>query len=401
MHTLLLKDNISPAADIIRAGGLVAVPTETVYGLAANGLDEAAVKKIYEVKGRPAVKPLSLMVHDADEMDKYCLSVPPAARALARRFWPGPLTIVLPATPCVPDIVRAGGATVGLRCPAHPMTLEALNLAGVPFAAPSANPSGAESPKTAESVMEYFSGAIDAVIDGGVCGLGRESTIIDMSAAPYRILRQGALAEADIAGALVDEMTIIGITGTTGAGKTTALEVLKSLGALVIDCDALYHQLLAECAELASCLAEAFPAAYESGALDRRALADIVFSDAAQLDRLNSITHAFITAELQRRLEAWAMSGGRLAAIDAIELFSSGAAARCSCTFAVTADEATRLSRIMARDGLSREAALSRIRAQRPNEYFSAMCDTTLINNGTKEEFADCCFNIFTEVLTK
>ena len=238
MKTKVFTDNITGAAEIIRSGGLVAVPTETVYGLAANGLDADAVEKIYEVKGRPAYKPLSLMVHGSEEMERYCLSVPPQAKTLAKRFWPGPLTIVLRARKEIPSVVLAGGDTVGLRCPDHPKTLELLRLTGLPFAAPSANPSGEESPKSAEKVMEYFDGAIDGVIDGGQCGIGRESTLISMAETPYRILRRGALGEEEIADALTGGMTLIGLTGPSGSGKTTALRAIEALGGLSIDCDA-------------------------------------------------------------------------------------------------------------------------------------------------------------------
>ena len=127
MKTQIIREYLAQAAEILRRGGLVAVPTETVYGLAGNGLDEEAVRQIYEIKGRPEVKPLALMVPDAGEIEYYCLEVPEAAKALAEKFWPGPLSIVLKAkTGIVPDIVRAGGETVSLRCPDHPMTLEAL-----------------------------------------------------------------------------------------------------------------------------------------------------------------------------------------------------------------------------------------------------------------------------------
>lgn len=401
MQTKLIKENISEAAEIIKRGGLVAVPTETVYGLAGNGLDENAVHEIYEVKGRPAVKPLSLMVPDRGAMKGYCEDVPEQAEYLAERFWPGPLTIVLKAKELVPEIVRAGGATVGLRCPDHPLTLEALRLAKLPFAAPSANPSGAESPKDAAKVMEYFSGRIDAVIDGGPCGIGRESTLIDMSARPYRILRQGALAADDIADALVDNMKIIGITGGTGCGKTTALETLKDFGALVIDCDALYHELLESSAELINEIDKYFPGAVTDGVLDRKALGAVVFTDEEALRDLNIITHRYIHLELRRRLREWAMQGGTLAAVDAIELFSSGIAKRCCATVGVTADREVRLRRIQQRDGISLEYAMMRVNAQRPNEYFEERCDYILQNNGTREEFSDCCLNLFLEVLNK
>lgn len=401
MQTKLIKENISEAAEIIKRGGLVAVPTETVYGLAGNGLDENAVHEIYEVKGRPAVKPLSLMVPDRGAMKGYCEDVPEQAEYLAERFWPGPLTIVLKAKELVPEIVRAGGTTVGLRCPDHPLTLEALRLAKLPFAAPSANPSGAESPKDAAKVMEYFSGRIDAVIDGGPCGIGRESTLIDMSARPYRILRQGALAADDIADALVDNMKIIGITGGTGCGKTTALETLKDFGALVIDCDALYHELLESSAELINEIDKYFPGAVTDGVLDRKALGAVVFTDEEALRDLNIITHRYIHLELRRRLREWAMQGGTLAAVDAIELFSSGIAKRCCATVGVIADREVRLRRIQQRDGISLEYAMMRVNAQRPNEYFEERCDYILQNNGTREEFSNCCLNLFLEVLNK
>ena len=401
MQTKLIKENISEAAEIIKRGGLVAVPTETVYGLAGNGLDENAVHEIYEVKGRPAVKPLSLMVPDRGAMKEYCEDVPEQAEYLAERFWPGPLTIVLKAKELVPEIVRAGGTTVGLRCPDHPLTLEALRLAKLPFAAPSANPSGAESPKDAAKVMEYFSGRIDAVIDGGPCGIGRESTLIDMSARPYRILRQGALAADDIADALVDNMKIIGITGGTGCGKTTALETLKDFGALVIDCDALYHELLESSTELINEIDKYFPGAVTDGVLDRKALGAVVFTDEEALRDLNIITHKYIHLELRRRLREWSMQGGTLAAVDAIELFSSGIAKRCCATVGVIADREVRLRRIQQRDGISLEYAMMRVNAQRPNEYFEERCDYILQNNGTREEFSDCCLNLFLEVLNK
>jgi len=199
MKTVVISDDdLSYAVEVILRGGLVAVPTDTVYGLSGNGLDAAAVSKIYEVKGRPAIKPLILLVHDISAAEAFCLDIPEAARVLADSFWPGPLTFVLPRRGTVPDIVTAGGDTVGVRSPGHPKALELLRLAGVPLAAPSANISDMPSPKSAKEVLDYFDGKIDCVIDGGRCSLGFESTIVDFLEAPFRVLRQGALAEADI-----------------------------------------------------------------------------------------------------------------------------------------------------------------------------------------------------------
>ena len=399
METKIFHGAADEAAEIIKTGGLVAVPTETVYGLAGNGLDEEAVKQIYEVKGRPQVKPLSLMVPGAEAMDRYCEDVPQGARLLAERFWPGPLTIVLKAKDFIPSIVLAGGDTVGLRCPDHPMTLELLKKAGVPFAAPSANPSGEESPKTAQKVWDYFSGKIEGIIDGGECGIGRESTIISMAQKPYRILRQGALAEKEIASALTEGLTILGITGGTGCGKTTALRTLEELGALIIDCDAVYHGLLIENKEMLAEIDSAFPGVVTGGVLDRKALGAVVFSNTEALARLNGITHSYVGREIDRLLESWALSGGRLAAIDAIELFGGNLARRCKATFAVLADRDKRIERIMARDGITREYAALRVDAQKPDSYFEEKCDYILKNNSTEEEFREKCRSKFLEVI--
>lgn len=398
METKRITDKIEDAAQIIRAGGLVAVPTETVYGLAGNGLNEKAVSEIYEVKGRPAVKPLSLMVPDESAMELYCEDVPPQAHALAKRFWPGPLTIVLKAKPEIPSIVLAGGTTVGLRCPDHPLTLSLLKICGLPLAAPSANPSGEPSPKTAEQVLGYFDGRIDAVIDGGPCGLGRESTLIDMSRTPYKILREAALHEETVAEALAENLTVIGITGPSGCGKTTALQELEGFGTLVLDCDKIYHELLESNQALLQELESAFPGTVINGKLNRRALGRIVFADAEKLALLNRITHRYVMDETERRLRAFAMRGGLVAAIDAVELISAGMAERCDAVVGVLADEEIRVARIMARDGIGREAALARIRSQKPDSYYQTNCTHLLFNNADREGFAAACRQLYKEI---
>ena len=187
MQTVTIKDNdLSYAVEVLKNGGLVGVPTETVYGLAGNGLDASAVSMIYEVKGRPTIKPLSLLVADIDVAATVCTEIPEDAKKLAEAFWPGPLTIVLPVRDTVPQIVTAGGSTVGVRCPDHPKTLELLRLAGVPAACPSANISDMPSPKSANDVLDFFDGKIPCVIDGGACTLGVESTIISLVEKPYK-----------------------------------------------------------------------------------------------------------------------------------------------------------------------------------------------------------------------
>ena len=194
MNTELLTDSqLSRAAEILLAGGLVAIPTETVYGLGASALDERAVARIFEVKGRPQDNPLILHVASAEDLDKWCRDIPAEARALTERFWPGPLTLVLKRRPSVPLRVTAGLDTVAVRCPDHPLTREVLRLAGVPVAAPSANLSGKPSTTTAEHCVHDLWGRIEAILDGGPCRVGVESTILDLSVSPPRVLRPGGV----------------------------------------------------------------------------------------------------------------------------------------------------------------------------------------------------------------
>ena len=396
---IITAGNISRAAEIISRGGLVAVPTETVYGLAANGLDREAVERIYTVKDRPEVKPLSLMVHGPEAMERCWISVPPQAPGLAADFWPGPLTIIGESRAEIPEIVRAGGATVGLRCPDHPLTLELLQKCALPLAAPSANPSGAPSPKTASDVLAYFDGKIDAVIDGGECGIGTESTIITLASEPFAILRQGALAPEEISARLAADMYIIGLTGGSGTGKTTALEALEGLGALCIDADEVYHELTRSSAAMRAELTARFGEVYRDGELDRKALGEIVFTDAAALGELNAITHKYVTEELKRRLREYAMAGGRLAAIDRDLLSDPARRSSDVSTIVTPAPEELRCERIMAREGIAREYALKRIRAQRGDEYYESVCTACIRNDGTREEFRGKCLAAFTEAI--
>jgi len=204
MKTVVItSDDLSYAAEVIQRGGLVAVPTDTIYGLAANGLDADAVAKIYEVKGRPLIKPLILLIPDLSAAEAFCSEVPTSARILAEAFWPGALTLVLPHSDIVPTIVTAGGKTVGVRCPNHPKALELLRLSGVPLAAPSANISDMPSATSVDEVLAYFDGVIDCVIDGGISALSFESTIVDFTEDPFRLIRQGALPEEEIRRALL------------------------------------------------------------------------------------------------------------------------------------------------------------------------------------------------------
>jgi L-threonylcarbamoyladenylate synthase len=190
---------IRRAAELLRAGKLVAFPTETVYGLGANALDERAVRRIFEAKGRPAANPLIVHVPDVAGARRLVAQWPPAAHKLADRFWPGPISLVLPKRPLVPEIVTGGGPTIALRVPAHPVALALLRAAEVPLAAPSANRSLRVSPTRAEHVLTTLQGRIDLVLDAGPTPGGLESTVVDLSVSPPRVLRLGLILPDEIA----------------------------------------------------------------------------------------------------------------------------------------------------------------------------------------------------------
>lgn len=189
---------IDRAAAILHGGGLVALPTETVYGLGANALDEAAVRKIFAAKQRPAWDPVIVHIADESMLSGLVVSIPAAASKLMDRFWPGPLTLLLPRSHSVPDVVTAARPLVGIRMPAHPVALELIRRAGVPIAAPSANVFGHISPTTAAHVLHDLDGRIDAVLDAGPTAHGVESTVVDPCQSPIMIYRPGAITLAQI-----------------------------------------------------------------------------------------------------------------------------------------------------------------------------------------------------------
>lgn len=192
--TLLLdKSQVDIAGEIIKNGGLAAFPTETVYGLGANAFDENAVRNIYKAKGRPCDNPLIVHIADKNMLCDLVKNIPPKAYELMDKFWPGPLTVIMEKTDKVPSVVSGGLNTVAIRMPANEIALELIKKSGVPIAAPSANTSGKPSPTKAQYVMDDMSGKIDAVIDGGGCSVGLESTVLDMSGDVPALLRPGGV----------------------------------------------------------------------------------------------------------------------------------------------------------------------------------------------------------------
>src|SRR6267142_237679 len=222
-HTpALFQAAVHRAAELLRAGDVVALPTETVYGLAANALDEEAVSRIFEIKGRPAHNPI--IVHIASlEMAQRCVSLwPPIAKKLARTFWPGPLTLVLPRSKEIPDLVTAGGPTVGVRWPSHPFIQAVIRECGFPLAAPSANLSNELSPTNAAHVQKSLGNKIPLIVDGGQSQVGIESAVVELTATPPRLLRPG----------MIHEQALLAVTGALTLGFGHSEEILKSPGQL-------------------------------------------------------------------------------------------------------------------------------------------------------------------------
>ena len=533
----LTQRDIDRAAAILKEGGLVGIPTETVYGLGASGLNPEAVANIFKAKGRPQDNPLILHIPSADWLERYCREIPAAAYELANQFWPGPLTMILKRQDNVPDVVTAGLDTVGMRCPDHPVCRAIIEQADVPVAAPSGNTSGRPSPTAAEHMLDDMDGKIDAIVDGGPCAVGVESTIIDLTCTPPRLLRPGGVTleqlesvlgevavddavrrkmgegekprapgmkyrhyapkapvtvvkgdaertaryigahaaegdgvicfdefaplfpkqvvtklgkvndpadqarhvfddlrfydETDVAAIwsqcpeetgvglavanrlnkaagfhIIDlsgsDMKIIGITGPTGAGKTTALNALDDLGGRIVDCDAVYHDLLIHSEPMRAELRQRYGDEVfgSDGMLNRKALGAIVFEDEAALADLNQITHKYVGLAVDEIIAAARQDGIPAVAIDAIALIESGISDHCTCTVAVTAPDEVRVRRIMQREGISEEYARLRIGAQKKEDWFREHCDYVLLNDcASAEDFEAKARTLFEDIL--
>ncbi|MFD0796207.1 L-threonylcarbamoyladenylate synthase [Maribacter chungangensis] len=207
MHNVITKD-IAHCQQLLKDNQLVAVPTETVYGLAANAFDTDAVNQIFEMKGRPHFNPLIVHIHDTGQLKDLAKDIPEEALKLAKAFWPGSLTLILPKQATVPDIITAGKPTVGVRMPNHPMTLELLKGLPFPLAAPSANPFTRVSPTSAEHVANYFGTRIPAILDGGPCQVGLESTIVGFDGNTPVVYRKGGISIESIEN-VVGKVTVL------------------------------------------------------------------------------------------------------------------------------------------------------------------------------------------------
>lgn len=517
MKTQLLKDNcindINTAAEIIKNGGLVAIPTETVYGLAADTFNREAVKNIFVAKGRPQDNPLIVHVSSLEEIPPLVEKVDPRLYDLAEKFWPGPLTVIMKKSDKIPDEVSAGLPTVAIRLPSHKGAREIIKAAGVPLAAPSANASGRPSPTCVEHVLEDLDGRIDAAIDGGECEVGLESTVITLATEPPTLLRPGGitpdmlcevLGEIEIASAVLNqlkdgevvqspgmkykhyapkaqvtiirgdfesykkfllaqtdtvcavcfegegkyfeksieygrenndssqayglfralrdvdttgcrrafvrcpvtdgvglavynrllrsaafrvidldfEIPVIGLTGQTGAGKSTVAKLLEEKGVYNVDADLLARKAVESPEVIAALCAEFGDDIIVDGALDRRELARRAFTSPEKQAILNSITHPEVTKLAALEIHKAQSEGKKAALIDAALLFESCLPSICNLTVSVVADKETRLERIMNRDGISREDALIRMNAQKDEEFYKEKADIVIFNNG-------------------
>lgn len=504
MDTMILnpreQSQVNEAGALLRKGELVAIPTETVYGLAADALNPAAVKRIYEAKGRPADNPLIVHVLSLEEAAPLVQVIPETARKLAASFWPGPLTMILPKSLKIPAETSGGLSTVALRVPSHPVARAVIEAAGRPLAAPSANLSGRPSPTSFRHVYEDMNGRVAAIVDGGDCSVGVESTVITLATDPPRLLRPGGITveqlrevlgrvevdhavlekledgvkaaspgmkykhyspKAEIyvselsfqeyrelllqnpsAGALcfdgeeegfrdravcygeiyrgktqarrlfsalheLDEkglnpvyarapqkhgvglavynrliraagfkilrpqVEIIGLTGPTGAGKSTVAQVLAGLGSAVIDCDLVTKDKKTYDAACIRQLQKAFGSdILIKNELDRKILAERAFLSPENTARLNEITLPVITGRISQIIEEHKKSGCRYIVLDAPTLFEAGAEKLCSRILVVTAERSLRMERIMKRDGISGEAAERRMAAQYSHEFY-------------------------------
>ncbi|MBR2152837.1 MAG: threonylcarbamoyl-AMP synthase [Clostridia bacterium] len=532
MKTQLLQSNndgINTAADLLKKGEVVGIPTETVYGLAADAMNVDAIKKIYEAKGRPSDNPLIVHISRFEELEGLVTNIPENAKLLADKFWPGPLTMIFERKDTVPKEVAPKLNTVAVRMPSHPVARAIIEASGSPLAAPSANLSGSPSPTTALHVMNDMDGRIPAVLDGGECDVGVESTVLFVASGKPRLLRPGGItveqieevigeididpsvvsdiftenvaspgmkykhyspkakvivvdakdndfalyvnrfeneesiyalcfdedidrlnipylavgskyAQGDYAKALFSALRdlddkgakiiyahcpektgiglavynrliraaafkvvtpkpycILGLTGTTGAGKSTLSEYFKSLGGYIIDCDIIAREIIDK-KDIIEKLVSAFGNVLENGKVSRKALAKVAFSTKENTELLNGITHPAIIDEIKAKLKSRENLKSGLTVIDAPLLFEAKLETLCDVTLAVTASKDIRLNRIMKRDNMDKETALLRMNVQNDDIIYSQKATYTVLNEGGKEELISATNEIINDI---
>ncbi len=506
------ENELLEAAQILKDGGLVAIPTETVYGLAANAYNGEAVSRVFEAKGRPTDNPMIVHISSIEEIYPLVTDFPENARKLADAFWPGPLTMILPKSDLVPREVAPRLETVAVRMPSHPIAKKIIKLAGVPLAAPSANSSGSPSPTTAQHVLHDLDGKINAVVDGGECDVGIESTVITLATNPPRLLRPGGitveqlesvLGHIEVDPAVISELedgvapaspgmkykhyspkaqvyiverslesfkflidseaeegdmalcfngeekdipipslpfgdegdldaqahllfaelrkfdelgakrvfvrapssegvglgvynrllraaafkiitppVIYGLTGQTGAGKSTVGEMLTEKGYLIVDGDVAARAVVEKGSPVLDELARVFGSDIldENGELVRSALAKKAFADEESRQKLNAITHPAVTKWSIDFIKKNLTKEHKGVVIDAAAIFDSDIRRYCTKMIVVTAPENERLERILKRDGLTRDAAMLRIKAQKDEQYYKERADIIVRN---------------------
>ncbi|MGI5959307.1 MAG: L-threonylcarbamoyladenylate synthase [Massiliimalia sp.] len=509
-------------------GEVVGMPTETVYGLAANAFDEDAIKKIFEAKGRPQDNPLIVHIADLNMIDQVADEFSQTAQKLADAFWPGPLTMILPKSQKIPMAVTAGLETVGVRMPSHPVARDFIRTCGVPIAAPSANVSGKPSPTKASHVYHDLEGKIGIILDGGECEVGLESTVVLVGDDQVNILRPGKITVDDFlkvvsqvqvddgvftqlsddrkvaspgmkykhyspnanvimvegsfsdfcnyvskhadekTGVLVfegeeslfsipcvtygrqtdssqqanrlfdalreldqqhlstvfarvpdkdgvgmavynrllracgfevvrmEKPLIIGLTGQTGSGKSTICKTLIQQGVMILDCDEISRDVIHE-PEVMEKLVQYFgqQIVEESGDLNRRKLANMVFTDEENRIYLNSVMYPRITAKIQEEIDVLQKKGCRYILLDAPTLFESGADRLCDTIVSVLAPAELRRRRIMERDSITATEALNRMSAQQKDDFYRARSAYVIENKGSLEELERRTVEVF------
>jgi len=515
METKLLQPNtvgIDEAARLLQAGHPVAIPTETVYGLAANALDPSAVAAVFAAKARPIDNPLIVHIGDINDWAPLVTHIPTIAMKLADAYWPGPLTMILPAAECVPKEVTGGLSTVAVRFPAHPVAQAVILKSGCPLAAPSANRSGSPSPTNAARVWEDMDGRIPAILDGGSCDVGVESTVLDLCHTPPRLLRPGGITPQmleDVIGPIeiddavtheladgataaspgmkykhyapraevhivrgsaaayaayvnahkadgvfalcfeednvsvpsvtygsrhdalsqaqqlfdalrrLDELGattvyaacpeaegvglavynrllraaafrvhpavgIVGLTGPTGAGKSTVAAVWEDNGIPVINTDTLARQVVEPNSPCLQQLVDRFGADIlnPDGSLNRTKLAERAFVNADRQQALNDITHPAIIKLTMSEIDRFSKMGYNVVAVDAPLLYEAHMDTMCDAIVSVIAPYSVRKERIMARDSLTESAANQRMAAQQTDEFYRRDGVIVITNDG-------------------